>query len=123
MSSVRALRWRRLVAVALLVTGAQASADEASSRAAHPQAIGQIQARRVWVLSDPDGYGSGSRQREIVVYDLVCEEGKMTRVSEGFEVASGPKFGEGWVIRTHGALDAAAAQEKLERAFADVCGI
>ena len=109
----------QLVAVALLMTGAQASADEAANRAAHPQ----TQARRVWVLSDPDGYGSGSRQREIVVYDLTCEEGKMTRVSEGFEVASGPKFGEGWVIRTHGALSAAAEQEQLKRAFADVCGI
>ena len=47
----------------------------------------------------------------------------MTRVSEGFEVARGPKFGEGWVIRTHGALSAAAEQEQLKRAFADVCGI
>jgi hypothetical protein len=107
----------------MLVTGAQASADEASNRAAHPQAHGEVQTRRVWVLSEPDGYGSGSRQREIVVYDLVCEEGKMTQVSEGFEVATGPKFGEGWVIRTHGALDAAAAYEKLKRALADVCGI
>jgi hypothetical protein len=115
-----ALRWRQLLAAALVVTGAQALAAASNGRA---QANGEVQARRVWVLSDPDGYASGSRQREIVVYDLTCEEGKMTRVSEGFEVASGPKFGEGWVIRTHGALSAAAEQEQLKRAFADVCGI
>jgi hypothetical protein len=115
-----ARRFRQLFAVVLLVTGAQALADASNGRA---QANGEVQARRVWVLSDPDGYASGSRQREIVVYDLTCEEGKMTRVSEGFEVASGPKFGEGWVIRTHGALSAAAEQEQLKRAFADVCGI
>ena len=58
-----------------------------------------------------------------MVYELVCEEGKMTRVSEGFEAASGPKFGQGWVLRAQDALTAAAAQEQLQHALADVCGI
>jgi len=58
-----------------------------------------------------------------MVYELVCEQGKMTRVSEGFEAASSPKFGQGWVLRAQGALTPAAAQELLQHALADVCGI
>jgi hypothetical protein len=79
--------------------------------------------RRVWVLSDPDGYGSGNRPREIVVYDLTCESGKLVRISEGAAVASGPKLGQGWVIRTPSAPDEAIAQEQLQRSLADICGI
>jgi hypothetical protein len=47
----------------------------------------------------------------------------VTSVSEGFEAASGPKFGQGWVLHTQDALTAAAGQEQLQRALADLCGI
>jgi hypothetical protein len=114
--------WSRCFGLALLVAagvahGDQTKADREATATAHPEV------RRVWVLSDPAGYGSANRQREIVVYELVCEEGKMTKVSEGFETGTGPKFGEGFVLRTQTALSAAATQEQLQRAFADICGI
>lgn len=117
--------WRRYVCVAgLLAVVGQGLADESSfDREARTKAHNGAEVRRVWVLSDPSGYGSGNRTREIVVYELVCEEGKMTKVSEGFEAATGPKFGDGWVLRAQTALTAAAAQEQLEHALADVCGI
>jgi hypothetical protein len=124
---VRAARsaWRgRLLVLAWFASAGSALADEAAfDREARAKARGASEVRRVWVLSDPASYGYGNRQREIVVYDVVCEEGKMTRVSEGFETASGPKFGEGWVLRTQAALSAAAAQEQLQHALADLCGI
>ena len=117
--------WRaQLFVTALLIIAGQALADEANfDREARTKAHGSSEVRRVWVLSDPASYGYGNRQREIVVYDVVCEEGKLTRVSEGFESASGPKFGEGWVLRTQTALTPAAAQEQLQHALADLCGI
>jgi hypothetical protein len=99
-------------------------ADEApSARPAPGQAKGGPEVRRVWVLSDQPGYSASNRAREIVVYDLVCEQGKMIKVSDGFEVPSGPKFGEGWVVRARGALTAGAAEEQVRQALADVCGI
>jgi len=109
--------------MALLAIAGQALADDGSfDREARTKAHGS-EVRRVWVLSDPSSYGYGNRQREIVVYDVVCEEGKMTRVSEGFGSPSGPKFGEGWVLRAQTAPTPAAAQEQLQHALADLCGI
>jgi hypothetical protein len=74
-------------------------------------------------LSDPSGYSAAAGGREIMIYDLVCEQGKMTKVSDGFAAASGPKFGQGYVVRTPNALSAQAARAQLERVLADVCGI
>lgn len=122
MKAARRASRGQLFVMALLAIAGQALADEASfEREARTKAHSEV--RRVWVLSDPVGYASGSRHREIVVYDVVCQEGKMTRLSEGFESASGPKFGEGWVLRTQAALTAAAAEEQLQHALADLCGI
>ncbi len=114
--------WSKRIALALLVAagaaqGYQTQFDRDARATAHREV------RRVWVLSDPAGYGSANRQREIVVYELVCEQGKMTKVSEGFEAGTGLKFGEGFVLRTQTALTAAAAQEQLQHALADICGI
>jgi hypothetical protein len=79
--------------------------------------------RRVWVLSEPTGYGSGNRTREIVIYDVTCEEGKMNRASESFQSTGAPGFGA-WVLRTQtGPTGAGATQEQLQRALADVCGV
>ena len=119
--------WRMLACItgvaAIVGTGFGAQSD--SGRDAPLTAQESIEVRRVWVLSESDGfgYGSGSRSREIVVYDLVCEQGKITKVSEGFVTGSGPKFGEGWVLRTRAAPSAEAAQEELQLALADICGI
>ena len=119
--------WRTLACITGLAAivgtglGAESDLDRDAKTKAHPG----IEVRRVWVLSEPDsyGYGSGSRTREIVIYDLVCEQGKITKVSEGFVTGSGPKFGEGWVVRTRAAPSAEAAQEQLQIALADICGI
>ena len=108
-----------LAAVAGQACGAESTFDSDARTKAH----NGVEVRRVWVLSDPSGYASDVRRREIMVYELVCEQGKMTRVSEGFEAASSPKFGQGWVLRAQGALTPAAAQELLQHALADVCGI
>jgi hypothetical protein len=117
--------WRARVCVAgLLAVAGQGLADQSSiDREAPIESHNGLEVRRVWVLSDPSDYGSGNGRREIVVYELVCEEGKLTKMSEGFEVATGPKFGEGWVLRAQTGLTPAAAQKRLERALADVCGI
>jgi hypothetical protein len=58
-----------------------------------------------------------------MIYDLVCGQGKMTKVSEGFEANSGPKFGQDYVVRTAHAWTAQAERAQLERVLADVCGI
>lgn len=119
--------WRSLACVtgvaAIVGTGLAAESNEGRDAQSTTQKSSEV--RRVWVLSEPDGYGyaSGSRSREIVVYDLVCEQGKITKVSEGFVTGAGPKFGEGWVLRTRAAPSAEAAQEELQLALADICGI
>lgn len=114
-------RGAAVVSAFLLGAGAVHAADVDPHR--DETASAAPEARRVWVLSDPDGYGSGNRPREITVYDLTCESGKLVKISEGFAVASGPKFGQGWVIRTPSAPDEAIAQEQLQRSLADICGI
>ena len=58
-----------------------------------------------------------------MVYDVICQEGKMTRLSDGFAAASGPKLGEGWVLRMQTALTAADAEEQLKQKLADICGV
>jgi len=124
---ISALVWRALacsVGLAAIV-GTGLSAESGLDRDAKTKVPPGAEVRRVWVLSEPDGYGygSGSRTREIVVYELVCEQGKITKVSEGLVTGSGPKFGEGWVLRTRAAPSAEAAQEQLQQALADICGI
>jgi len=93
--------------------------DQDAQTAAHSS--GEV--RRVWVLSDPAGYSAAAGAREIMVYDLVCEQGKLNNVSEGFEAKSGPKFGQGYVVRTPLALTAQAARAQLDRVLMEVCGI
>jgi hypothetical protein len=116
--------WRTSIGIACLaamsawVCGAERKVDDAQTGVRSGAEV-----RRVWVLSDSSGYGSYNRTREIMVYDLICEEGKMTRVSEGFATTSGPKFGEGWVLRVQAPLTAAAAEEQLKKKLADICGI
>ena len=74
--------WRLLACItgvaAIVGTGFGAQSD--SGRDAPLTAQESTQVRRVWVLSESDGfgYGSGSRSREIVVYDLVCEHRRST---------------------------------------------
>jgi hypothetical protein len=115
---------RGIAAAALLALAAQSWADEASvARDASAKAQKGGEVRRVWVLSEPAGYAAAGGAQEIMVFDVSCEQGKLTRVSEGFEATRGPKFGEGWVVRTQAALTPAAAQEQLRKALADVCGI
>jgi len=124
---IATMLWRMLACI----TGVAASVGTAfgdqsdSGRDAAPTARQSLEVRRVWVLSEADGfgYGSGSRSREIVVYDLVCEQGKINKVSEGFVTGSGPKFGDGWVLRTRAAPSAEAARQELQLALADICGI
>ena len=124
---IATLLWRTFACITGLVAivGAGLGAEPGLDRDAKTKAHQGIEVRRVWVLSEPDGYGygSGSRTREIVVYELVCEQGKITKMSEGFVTGSGPKFGEGWVLRTRAAPSAEAAQEELQLALADICGI
>ena len=119
------ISWRsHLLVITLLALATDAFAEQADfDREAQTKAHSGPNLRRVWVLSEPSAYGSNGQQREIVVYDVVCEEGKMTRVSERFEAASGPKFGEGWVLRAQVGFTAAEAKERLQRALADMCGI
>jgi hypothetical protein len=119
------VRWcRRIAAVSLLALAAQSSADESTvARDASAKARSGGEVRKVWVLSEPTGYSAANGTREIMVFDVSCEQGKLTRVSEGFETSSGPKFGEGWVVRTQRALTPAVAEEQLQRVLADVCGI
>ena len=123
MCASRRPRLARAAVLAMLITGAAFAAAPGSEGDARSDAKSGAQVRRVWVLSEPAGYGSGNRNREIVVYELVCEQGKMTKISDGFEVASGPKFGEGWVLRTQTAMTEDGAQEQLQQALADICGI
>jgi hypothetical protein len=124
---ITAVVWRALLCIIGLaaIVGTGLGAEPDLDRDAKTKAHQDIEVRRVWVLSEPDGYGygSGSRTREIVVYELVCEQGKITKMSEGFVTGSGPKFGEGWVLRTRAAPSAEAAQEELQLALADICGI
>ncbi len=119
------MHWcRHAAAAGLLALAGQSLADEASvARDASAKAQKGGEVRRVWVLSEPAGYAAAAGTREIMIFDVICEQGKLTRVSEEFEVKTGPKFGEGWVVRTQAALTAAAAQEQLQKALADVCGI
>jgi hypothetical protein len=115
---------RHIAAAALLALAAQSWADEAAvARDAPAKAQNAGDVRRVWVLSEPAGYAAANGAREIMVFDVFCEQGKLKQVSEGFEASSGPKFGEGWVVRTQAALTPAAAQQQLQKALADVCGI
>ena len=115
--------WCGGLVAALVLFDAHVRAADPSNREVGEQAPDVSQTRRVWVLSEPGGYGSGARQREIVVYDLVCEQGKLTRVAEKFEAATGPKFGDGWVVRTQPGLNDAATEEQLQHTLADICGI
>ena len=119
--------WRGLACIAGLAAsmGTGFAAESEVDRGAPTKSPPGAEVRRVWVLSEPDGYGygSGSRAREIIVYELVCEQGKLDKISEGFETSSGPKFGAGWVVRTRVAPSAAAAQKELQLALADICGL
>jgi len=121
------MQWRTLACITGLaaIVGTGLGAEPDLDRDAKTKAHQGTEVRRVWVLSEPDGYGygSGSRAREIVVYELVCEQGKITKMSEGFVTGSAPKFGEGWVLRARVALSAAAAQQELQLALADICGV
>jgi hypothetical protein len=114
--------WAHAIANVVLASAAFA-ADSQFNHDAQTTAHSGAEVRRVWILSDPGGYSAATGRREIMIYDLVCEQGKMTKVSEGFEAKSGPKFGQGYVVRTPHALTAQAERRQLERVFADVCGI
>lgn len=116
--------WRTCVGIAgLAAMSASVCGAERDVHDAQTSVHSGAQVRRVWVLSEPSGYGSYNHTREIMVYDVVCEEGKMTRISEGYETSSEPKFGQGWVLRVQTKLTAAAAEEQLKQKLADICGV
>ena len=119
----------RLFACALFLLSMvqQAAADEtaADSPASAAASSGDkgLEVRKVWVLQEPTGYGSEHRTRQITVYEVVCEEGKMTRAAETFQTATAPAFGSGWVLRTQSGPDGEVSKEQLQRALSDVCGV
>jgi hypothetical protein len=85
----------------------QGSADESTvAREASAKAQNGGEVRQVWGAVRADRLLSGQWNTGDHGFDVICEPGKLSRVSEGFETSSGPKFGEGWVVAHADGIDA-----------------